>query len=386
MEALTRSSEIQRENFERQRQYIKDTQAKYCHLLNAVHEVYFSADVDGNLTGISPSITTIAGYNCEEIIGFPAMFFCKHQEDRDCFLDRLEKEGLVSEYQLELVHNDGQKVYVSATAHKLFNDKNEFIGVEGMLRDVSDRVALEFELRNLNHKLALMGAERSSDLQRNFQQLRKSDEALQRSHMRLIRSLECTISSIASAEEARDPYTAGHQRRVAEIAVAISREMGLSKAQVEGIHMGATVHDIGKINLPSEILSKPTKLSEIEFSLIKSHPQVGYDILSDIEFPWPVAEITLQHHERLDGSGYPQGLKGDEICLDASIVAVADIVEAMASHRPYRPSLGIEAALAEIQSLKGRQLHCDVVNACLSLFKSENGNRPFVFSRTPTVI
>ena len=184
-------------------------------------------------------------------------------------------------------------------------------------------------------------------------------------------ALDGTINAVTKVAEARDPYTSGHQRRVALLATAIAGELGWESEQVEGIRLGAMIHDIGKIHLPAEILSKPSRLNEIEFSLIKSHPQVGYDILKDIKFPWPVAEIAHQHHERLDGSGYPQGLKGEEICREARIVAVADIVEAMASHRPYRPGLGVDAALAEIESQRGKTLDVEAADACLRLFREK---------------
>ncbi|MBK9159987.1 MAG: PAS domain S-box protein [Nitrosomonadales bacterium] len=185
----------------------------------------------------------------------------------------------------------------------------------------------------------------------------------------LRRSLEQSVQTIASTVEARDPYTAGHQRRVAVLAVAIARQMGLPKQRIKGLHLAAIVHDLGKIRIPAEILSKPGKLSDIEFSLIKFHPQAGYDILKDVEFPWPIADMVLQHHERLDGSGYPQGLKGDAILLEARILCVADVVEAMSSHRPYRPGLGTEAALGEIERNKGRLYDPSVVDACIKLFR-----------------
>jgi len=168
------------------------------------------------------------------------------------------------------------------------------------------------------------------------------------------KSLIGTVVAVARAVGARDPYTAGHQQRVSQLARAIAQEMGLERDRIDGLRLGAIIHDIGKIYLPAEILSRPVKLANIEYELIKSHPQVGYDILKDIPFPWPIAEIAYQHHERLDGSGYPQGLKGEEICLEARIVAVADVVEAICNHRPYRPSLGIGAALEEIESNRGK--------------------------------
>jgi PAS domain S-box-containing protein len=188
-------------------------------------------------------------------------------------------------------------------------------------------------------------------------------------HAILLRqSMAQSIQAIAATVEARDPYTAGHQERVGELATAIAQEMGLSEEQIQGIHFAAIIHDLGKIHIPSEILSKPGKLSDIEFMLIQTHPQAGYNILKDIKFPWPIADIILQHHEKLDGSGYPQGLKEKQILLEAKIVCVADVVEAMSSHRPYRSGLGIEKALNEIKRGRGIEYDPSVVDACLKLF------------------
>jgi len=196
----------------------------------------------------------------------------------------------------------------------------------------------------------------------------KAQGDLAESHEHLRASLKGTVAAVSKAVEARDPYTAGHQKRVAEIAIAIADEMGLDKDQIDGIRMGASIHDIGKIQIPAEMLSKPAKLTDTEYSLIQAHAQVGFDILKGIDFPWPVAEIAHQHHERVDGSGYPQGLKGDEICLEARIVAVADVVEAISSHRPYRPALGIEVALDEISKQRDKFYDPVVVDACLTIF------------------
>ena len=172
--------------------------------------------------------------------------------------------------------------------------------------------------------------------------------------------------------EQRDPYTAGHQRRVADLAEAIATDMALSAEQIIGIRMAAVVHDIGKIHVPAEILSKPTRLSDAEYEIIKTHPKIGWDVLKNIDFPWPVAEVVYQHHERLDGSGYPRGLKGDEILLEARIVMVADVVDAMSEFRPYRPALGILPALQEIMKQKGTLFDERVVNTCLKLFLEKN--------------
>lgn len=181
--------------------------------------------------------------------------------------------------------------------------------------------------------------------------------------------LQDTVQAIAATVEMRDPYTAGHQRRVADLAAAIAGEMGLPHEQVYAIHLAGIVHDLGKIAIPAEILSKPARLSEIEYSLIKSHPQTGYEILKDIDFPWPVAQMVLQHHERIDGSGYPQGLQGDAILLEARILAVADVIEAMASHRPYRAGLGLDAALQEIHDHSGTRYDAKVAAAAERLLR-----------------
>ena len=174
-----------------------------------------------------------------------------------------------------------------------------------------------------------------------------------------------------SALEARDPYTTGHQTRSADLATAIAGEMGLPPDKIEGLRMAGIIHDIGKLAVPTEILTKPTKLTTIEFSLIMEHCRRGYEMLKDIESPWPLAQVVHQHHERMDGSGYPRNLKGENILLEARILAVADVVEAMASHRPYRASLGIDSALGEIEKNKGILYDNAVADACLKLFREK---------------
>jgi HD-GYP domain-containing protein (c-di-GMP phosphodiesterase class II) len=186
---------------------------------------------------------------------------------------------------------------------------------------------------------------------------------------RLQEGLQDTVQAIAATVEMRDPYTAGHQRRVADLAAGIAGEMGLPHEQIYAIHLAGIVHDLGKIAIPAEILSKPAQLNEIEYNFIKTHSKVGYDILKDINFPWPVAQMVLQHHERMDGSGYPQGLTGNAILLEARILAVADVVEAMASHRPYRAGLGMEPALEEISGKRGTLYDAAVVDATLRLIR-----------------
>ena len=207
---------------------------------------------------------------------------------------------------------------------------------------------------------------------RDITERKKIEEELRHSSEKIEKAMEGTIQAMALTTETRDPYTAGHQNRVARLACAIASEMGLPAQRVEGIRVSGTLHDIGKIYVPAEILSKPGKLRPNEINLLKDHAEVGYELLRNVEFPWPVAEIVYQHHERMDGSGYPRGLKGEEICLEARIMCVADVVEAMASHRPYRPAFSIEKALLEIIQKKGVIYDSQVVDACMNLFNEKN--------------
>ena len=197
------------------------------------------------------------------------------------------------------------------------------------------------------------------------------EEELKRSLEKFTRALNGTVKAMAMAVEIRDPYTAGHQKRTADLARAIAQEMNLAPERVEGIQLACMIHDIGKISIPAEILSKPSLLSNLELSLIKIHPQVGYDILKEIDFPWPIAKTVLQHHERIDGSGYPAGLKNDAILLEAKVLAVADVVEAIASHRPYRPAFGTKEAIDEITRKQGVLYDPAVVKSCLRLFQDK---------------
>ena len=220
--------------------------------------------------------------------------------------------------------------------------------------------------------IAIDNARLYEHAQQEIKDRERAEKDLNMSVKKLKKTLNETIQGITMIAERRDPYTAGHQRRVADLAQAISREMGLSEDQIEGIRVSGLVHDVGKMAIPAEILSKPGMLDEEEFALIMKHPRAGYDILKEIEFPWPIAKIVLQHHEKMDGSGYPQGLSGEEILIEAKILCVSDVVEAMASHRPYRPALGISKALEELNRKQGELYDPEVVRVCLKLFEDEN--------------
>ncbi|MBI4939011.1 MAG: PAS domain S-box protein [Nitrosomonadales bacterium] len=253
-----------------------------------------------------------------------------------------------------------QHGYTSAIALPLANDAEVF----GSL------TIYTAETSAFNPEEVALLQEMAGDLAFGIRMLRLRQEQ-QRSAEDVHKGLEGTVQAIASMVEMRDPYTAGHQRRVAQLASAIAVELGLAEERVRGIHLAGTIHDLGKIQTPAEILSKPGRLSATEFSLIKIHPQNGYDILKDIAFPWPIAQMVWQHHEKLDGSGYPRGLKGEEILPEARILSVADVVEAMSSHRPYRPGLGMDAAMAEIGKGRGKHFDPDAVDVCIRLFKEK---------------
>jgi putative nucleotidyltransferase with HDIG domain len=206
---------------------------------------------------------------------------------------------------------------------------------------------------------------------RDITERKRREEELKDSMEKLRKAMGGTVRAMALTVESRDPYTAGHQQRVANLARAIAQEMGLPRDRVDGIRMAGVIHDVGKVSVPAEILSKPGHISEIEFSIIKTHAQVGYDILKNIDFPWPIADMVLQHHEKVNGTGYPSGLSGDAIMLEARVLVVADVVEAMVSHRPYRPALGIDKALEEITLNRGVLYDPQAVDACLTLFREK---------------
>ncbi|MBI4834848.1 MAG: PAS domain S-box protein [Planctomycetes bacterium] len=223
-----------------------------------------------------------------------------------------------------------------------------------------------FPLLEENGKVKLM-----VEIHHDITKRKKAEEEVKRKLTQLHRSLEQTINSLALAGEVRDPYTAGHQRRVSELSCAIAREMNLSEMQINGIKLAGIIHDIGKIAIPSEILTKPSTLTETEYSMIKTHSMVGYDILKSIEFPWPIAQFVLQHHEKFNGTGYPQGLEGKDILLEAKILCLADSVDVMCTYRPYRPALSTKRALSEIRSQSGILYDPKVVKACLQVFRKK---------------
>ena len=260
-------------------------------------------------------------------------------EDRKRFSEIITTRGIIDGFEVEFYKKDGSTFWAVINSRAVKDEQGEILYFEGIVEDVTLRKHAEEQLR------------------KTLENLRKA--------------FSTTVQVLVSAVETRDPYTSGHQIRSADLARAIATEMGLPQERIYGIRMAGTIHDIGKMYVTTEILSKQTKLTELEFSLIKEHANRGFEMLKNVESPWPLAEIVYQHHERMNGSGYPRGLKGDEIIMEARILAVADVVESMASHRPYRPALGSNAALAEIENNKGTLYDADVVDACLRLFRGK---------------
>gem|GEM_PF-1737373 len=260
------------------------------------------------------------------------------------------------------------------------------LGIEETTAAINERLRRDYESQNQKVRIAVVSVVVAAPLlvfswvvvirlaRRYNAERRKIEKEREQGVERLRKALGATIRAIAHLVETRDPCTAGHQKRVSDLARSIATEMGLESGRIEGLRIAGMIHNLGKIVVPAEILSKPTKLTDIEFSLIRNHVQAGYDILKDTEFPWPVARMVFEHHERADGSGYPEKISGREVLMESKILTVADVVEAMASHRPYRPGLGLAAALDEIAKNKGGLYEPDVVDACLKLF-SEKGYR-----------
>ena len=260
-------------------------------------------------------------------------------EDRIRLKEMIAAQGYAKNFEVELYRKDRSRIWISLNVQAVRDDRGKLLYNQGICEEITLK------------KLA--------------------DEERQQAIDRLRETLEATVQALAMAVETRDPYTAGHQRRVAHLTSAIASEIGFSAGRIDGLRMASIIHDIGKISIPAEILSMPRRLTDIEFSLIKTHVQNGYEILKDIAFPWPIARMVLEHHERLDGSGYPHALTGDKLLMESCTIAVADVVEAMASHRPYRPGVGIKEALAEISRNKGILYAPEVAAACLKLFHEQ---------------
>lgn len=300
-------------------------------------------DRSGIVTSCNKAISRFTGYPNDYIIGkhFTKMKFSKKNDIHrfvKIFAGLMKGEnfdGLIVEWK----HKNG-KMYTGELRTSPIEENKKIIGLQAIIRDISEQ--------------------------------KEAERQLEKSYIKLQKTLDDTINTLASIVEIRDPYTSGHQRKVADIATAIANEMNLPRGTINAINVAALIHDIGKINIPASILSRPDKLSDLEFAMIKTHPKIGSELISNIDFPWPIATIILQHHERIDGSGYPDGLKDKDIMLEAKIIAVADVVEAMSSHRPYRPALGINEAIKEIEKNRGKLYDSRVVIALINVLNKQH--------------
>jgi PAS domain S-box-containing protein/putative nucleotidyltransferase with HDIG domain len=334
----------EREQRRQAEEALKASELRHRLLVEHSHDAILQLDHQGHVVFANPATERIFGYSPEEFQANPRlvekMLQSRSRHDYEEVRDEFEEQGTLTEGTLEWVwvRKDGQRVFTESVFTNLIDDQGKSIGFQLILRDISAQRRAAGELRQ------------------SFQKLR--------------RTFGQTVQGLAHAVEKRDPYTGGHQERVAQLALAIAQAMDLPEDQSEGIFFTSLLHDIGKINIPSEILTKPGKLTEVEMMIIRTHPQVGYEILKDIDFPWPVADAVLQHHERINGSGYPAGLFGHDMLLEAKILAVADVTESMASHRPYRPAHGLEKALVELTCQRDVLFNPAVVDACLAVFDS----------------
>jgi len=326
-----------------------DSKERYRLIVEHAADAMWTVDMNMRPTYMSPSITRLLGYSVQEAMARPMQEIFTPVSFK--LVTGLLKEELGIEnrdqkdlarsrtLELELIRKDGSLVPVEVKYTFLRDVQARPVEVLAIARDISEQ--------------------------------KQAQEEAKQNTERLLRAMEHAIQAMTIVVEMRDPHTAGHQQRATQLACAIAKEMGLSKEQIGGLRLAGLIHDIGKVRVPAEILMNPDGLSEPEFMMIKAHPRLGYEILRTIDFPWPVAQIVLQHHERMDGSGYPSGLSGEDIIVEARILAVSDVVDAMASHRPYRAALGIDKALEEISQNKGVLYDSKAVDACLTLFRNK---------------
>jgi len=328
---------------------LSESEKRYRILAENVSDVIWVTDVNLRPTYVSPSVERLLGWGADESLlrgledalspssadtvrGLAAKLVAADRDGR-------ESPELQHPVEIELRRRDGSTVSVDTTVTVMRDLGGHPVQFLGVLRDVTER--------------------------------KEAEEQLQQSFQKMERTLEGTIQAIRTMVDSRDRYTAGHQLRVTELACAIAEAMGSSKELVRAVHVAGLLHDVGKILLPTEILTKPGRLNDIEFAMVRTHAKAGYNILKLIEFPWPVAKTVLQHHERMDGSGYPDRVRGEEILMESRILAVADVVEAMSSHRPYRAALGLDKALDEIVKNSGVLYDPLVVDVCVRVFRED---------------
>jgi PAS domain S-box-containing protein len=340
---------------------VRDSERRYATTIRCIADCVIVTDTDMKITLMNPAAQSVTGWKQEEAVGKKLDEVCKLVEEKALIavespMVKAIQERVVMNLTAPvlLITKNGDKVPVEDSAAPMINEKGELTGAVMVFRDITWRKEAEEAIKMAFNSLEARVQEQTAELRTSFDMLG--------------RAMEGTIQALATMVEARDRYTAGHQVRVADLACMIARQMGVTESRIPIIRIAALIHDVGKVCVPTEILNKPAPLSPIEFEIVKQHPKAAYDVLSKIEFPWAIADIVLQHHERVDGSGYPSGLRGDQIHLEAQIIGVADVVEAMSSHRPYRAAVGTEQGLEEISKGKGTRFDPAIVDACVHAF------------------
>ncbi len=353
-ERLLRRMEDRILHLEKMNKELMESERRYKDLISIASDAIVVLEPTGYFSFVNAKFCERTGYSMEEV---KKLHFSKfiHPDDLPIvfgnFKRRMAGKEAPKNYEFRALSRSKEVIYVDVNAAALKRG-DKIVGALTIIRDITKR--------------------------------KHAEERLQKTFKMLKKVIEGSIQAMALITEVRDPYTAGHQERVAGLAHAIASEMGLSEEKREAIRLAGLVHDIGKISVPSEILSKPGRITDIEFSMIKIHPKVGYEILKTIEFPWPIAKIVKEHHERVDGSGYPEGISGENILIEARIIGIADVVEAMASHRPYRPALGIDRAMREISRNRGILYDPYVVDVCLHLLNRKGFS--FWTSKSPKLV
>ncbi len=333
--------EVENAHLRQERDDLKRAEGQLKTLIDNAHDIVFQLSLKGVIEYVSPKVKELYGYEPEKLVGktFESTTPLSELPKAIKALNRALSGETILNLEIGQLNSSGNIVIVEINGAPIIRD-DKVIAVQGVMRDITER--------------------------------KRAEEAVRNSAQKLVKAMEDTMQAMAMIVEMRDPYTAGHQRRVTQLACIIAEEMGLSSEQVIGLRLAGLIHDIGKVRVPAEILTNPNELSEAERTIIQMHPSLGYDLLKTLDLPWPVADIINQHHERLNGSGYPSGLFGKDIIPEARILAVADVVEAIASHRPYRPALGINKALEEISEQKNILYDAEVVDSCIKIFRERS--------------
>jgi PAS domain S-box-containing protein/putative nucleotidyltransferase with HDIG domain len=340
-----------------------ETEERIASIFKFANDAIIGKDLNGIITDWNKGAEIIFGFTSQEIVGTPIQSFLLSDrlDSENLILKRIANGEEVAHFKSAWKHKDGRAIPISITVSPIIDKNGKVVGVSQIARDISEQIRIEQQLFEQTLAIQELSFEKDEKAKRAKELLVINQELLDR--------LAQTVGIAMQLGEMRDAYTAGHQLSVGHLSAAIAAELGFDISFQEGIRVSGYLHDIGKIIVPIEILVKPAELTVEEFALVKTHVNAGYKVLKDINFHWPVARAVLEHHERLDGSGYPNALKGNEISIGGRIMAVADVVDAMCRHRPFRPGLGIDATLEELERGSGIRYDKQVVDACIKLIR-----------------